>query len=300
MQPVRWLIAGIIFCVYVFVLPGCSEIWYESPVRVLPDEVKAKLSIGDTREKVRSLLGDPLIDERNHGVEVYRQTGRDLDVVGLIPVPGKKTTVDVLVVYDEHDMVKDYKAGIVSGGVSSFRIGAGGFHLVNDGLRVYTTLLGPCISREELASMDVLDGSCSLVLVMSNCPMEQVTLDNKRLADLSPAGSSCLYGTHRHNYYGTFIRRNITPGNHRLKIHQETMVRDRDFETDFECENGETVYAELDAYPVQDWWGYRLEGDISISKSLTDSIVKIGALYPILWHRGTWYGSSTSPKVGQQ
>lgn len=66
-------------------------------VRSMSDEVKVKLSRGDSRQRVRSVLGDPLVDARSHGVEVYRKSGRDLPYFWAIlpaplPWPGRKVT----------------------------------------------------------------------------------------------------------------------------------------------------------------------------------------------------------------
>ena len=130
--------------------------------------------------------------------------------------------------------------------------------------------------------------------------MEEVSLDKSPIIDLSPAGGYCCHdfaGERRgHNYYGAFIRRSITPGSHLLKIYQKT--KQGKFETIFECEPGETKYAELEMHtPVEDfWYGIRLQGEISVNKSIPNNVVEMGELRPILWHRGTWYGPPvTSP-----
>ena len=178
--------------------------------------------------------------------------------------------------------------------------------------------MGPSVSWEELAGAAVLEGSCSLVLIMGKCQMEKVFLDNNQIADLSPAVPN-----------GTFVQRNISPGKHRLNIRHEHLfkafgdisdssssknaiqatstgsrygivVNDPTFETVFECESGETVYAELDSVPVRAGCWPRLDGVITTSNHPTWNVVEMGALHPILWQRGTWYGPSTNPSVGSQ
>ena len=119
--------------------------------------------------------------------------------------------------------------------------------------------------------------------------MEKVSLDHKQIADLAPAGKFCSHYANN-NLYGTFLRRNIASGNHRLNINQAE--RRSKFETVFECDSGETVYAELDA--VDSYENH--EGSISISNTPTENIMEMGHLSPILWHRGVWYTeSSTAP-----
>lgn len=49
---VRLVIAGLILSEFVFALSGCGEgVLRSTQVRNLPDEVEAKLSIGDTRTR---------------------------------------------------------------------------------------------------------------------------------------------------------------------------------------------------------------------------------------------------------
>lgn len=313
----RQIITGFIIAGSFIALYGCAAgVLRKTPVRDLPDEVNAKISIGDTRKKVRSILGDPLIDARNLGVEAYLHAGRDIDyfmIIYPVPIPdfGKKVRVGILIVYDEKDMVKNVASDITSDfDDSNFRITAGGFRFIGR-FKDPETLLGSPISWEELARTETVEGYCSLVLLMGKCPMESISLDNKHIYDLLPAGIFCSHvdsdhhGTFVHSdYHGTFIQRNIWPGNHSLIIHQKTMVKDSIFKTTFECINGETVYAELDAVKItsDEWWHqYEIEGEITIRKSLPEILeIGIDRLSPILWHRGIWYGPSDNPRVGNQ
>ena len=312
MRIVRWIFTGLICSVFVFDLTGCGAKIKTIPtqVRNLPCEVEAKLSRGDTRQTVRSVLGKPLIDARSLGLEVYRQTGRDIEIgfpnVPIpMPSPGEKVIVVVLVAYDEHDVVEEIATNLWIPGYSlDFWITAGGYSFANIYDNEPETLLAPAITYEEFVGLAAAEGECALVLLMGECPMEEVSLDKSLITDLSPAGGYCNYDSARvrreHNYYGAFIRRNIKPGSHRLNIHQKT--KHGNFEAVFECEPGETVYAELEASnTVPDaWHGVRLEGAISISKNPTKNVLDMGMLLPIIWHRGKWYGSPNSPTAGTQ
>lgn len=311
MRLLRRVIAGVILSGFIFILSGCGTIsTHPTDVRNLPDEVRAKLSIGDTRQKVRSILEAPLVDARSLGVELYRQTGRDIDIdlpgVPLpMPVPGQKVIAVVLVAYDEHDVVEEIATDLWIPGYSlDFWITAGGYSFVNIYDNEPKTLLAPAITYEEFAGLAATEEECALVLLMGECPMEEVSLDKSPIIDLSPAGGYCDYDSawvrREHNYYGAFIRRNITPGSHRLNIHQKT--KHGEFETVFKCEPGETVYAELEASnTVPDaWYGVRLEGEISISKNPTKNVLDMGMLLPVIWHQGKWYGSPNSPTAGTQ
>ena len=119
--------------------------------------------------------------------------------------------------------------------------------------------------------------------------MEKVSLDHRQIVDLAPAGKFCSHHANN-NLHGTYIQKIIEPGNHKLNINQ--VERRSNFETEFECASGETVYAQLDAV---DYYK-NLEGSITISNKPTEVIEEMGYLSPILWHQGTWYEeSSTAP-----
>jgi len=318
MDRLQLVIAGWICTCFIIVLSGCGTIpthrtdirTHRTDVRNLPDEVKEKLSIGDTQQKVRSILDAPLVDARSLGVEVYRQTGRDIDIdFSGVPlpksVPGQKVIAVVLVAYDEHDVVEEIASNLWIPGYSvDFWITAGGYSFANIYDTEPETLLAPAITYEEFVGLATTEGECALVLLKGECPMEEISLDKSPIADLSPGGGYCNFDSEwvrrEHNYYGAFIRRNITPGSHRLNIRQKT--KHGNFETVFECEPGETVYAELEASnTVPDFWhGVRLEGAISISKKPTKNVLDMGMLLPIIWHRGKWYGSPNSPTEGIQ
>lgn len=297
MRIVRRVIAGLIFSGCVFIVSGCGTV-YTSPtdVRNVPDLVSAKLSIGDSRQKVRSILGDPLVDAQSHGVEVYRLSGRDLNIFLApipVPFPGEKATVGVLIVYDESDKIKDIAEDIMDK-FFPFRITAGGFRFVNyiyAGPSDPETLIGPPLSWDALSKKVVREGRCSLVLLMGECPMEIISLDNERIADLTPAGAEC--DGLESEYFGAYIEINIAPGKHRLKVSQRTRVKDRDFESVLDCEDGDRVYVELRAKTVRraSWSMNQLEGDLAVSKvPLNKHIIGATGLSPILWHRGEWYG----------
>jgi hypothetical protein len=295
MRLVRWVIAGLILSGFVFVLSGCaSGILHETESRHL----EAKLSIGDTRQQVRSVLGEPLLDARSLGLEVYRKPGRDIDyfmpfVPIPFPAPGMKVIGYMLVDYDEHDVVSEFAADYWiqydHGQHGDLWITAGGYHFINVWNQEPVTLLGAAIPWDKLSEQPPPAGTCTLFLVMGECVMEKVILDHQKIADLSPAGEFCSHYANN-NFYGTFLRKNIASGSHSLNINQVEIRRK--FDTVFECESGDTVYAQLasaDAYEEH-------PDSISISNIPSKRIMKMGHLSPILWHRGVWYvGSDKAP-----
>lgn len=297
-QVFRFLISGLISSVFVFALSGCyggEGVLRRSPIWVFYDEVNASLSRGDTRQKVRSILGDPLVDARGYRIEAYRKAGRDIDYTwALIPIyiphPGDKAELIVLVVYDEDDVVMEIATSVGSA-TRLMTVAAGGFRFTTSPSDTQT-LLGPSISWKDLAEIKAVDGKCALVLVNGMCAMRQVSLDDREIVDLSLTDAVC-----RGCFNGTFIRKNISSGKHHLSDRQ----KHDEFESEFECESGENVYAELEATLIRDWWhGSRLEGAISINKSPYKNLIDMDTLYPILWHRGVWYGPLDTPSTSTQ
>jgi hypothetical protein len=291
---------------------------YSTKARSIPHEVSVDLSSGDTLQKVHSVLGNPLIDDRNLGLEVYRIAGRDIDYYWVIwpipwPFPGDKAIAYVLVVYDEHDVVMEIASDIWdSPPPRNMWITAGKYHLVSNwGSKPDETLLGPAIPWENLTETMAAEDGCTLVLINGKWGMEQVSLDEQQIADLSGViGGLCTNSDYMNegriyckdlinlHLQRTFIRRDIASGTHRLSVHQKVLdthrhAAGRDFETVFECEGGETVYAEIKAdfvpAPESWWWHLRIEGDILISKKPSKNVIEMGELHPILWYQGTWY-----------
>ena len=297
LRLVQQVARGAICAGFIFTLIGCGGgILRKSEVRDIQGKTQVELSIGDTRQKVRSILGEPLVDGNDPSIEVYRKTGMDIDFIWAVypipvPLPGDQVIGYALITYDADNLVTgiaaDYWIELDTSQHGDFWITAGGYHFLNIWRQEPVTVIGPAIPWDKLEEQIPLEESCALILVMGECVMEKVSLDHHQIADLSPAGKFCSHHANN-NLYGTFIRRNIAPGEHRLDINQAE--RRSNFETVFKCESGETVYAELDAV---DYYKH-LEGSISISKTPTEKIIDMGHLSPILWHRGTWHEESAT------
>jgi hypothetical protein len=300
----RWVITGLILSGFVFILSGCGGVhgvWHRTDVRNLPDELEIKLSVGDTRRKVRDTLGNPSLDVKNIGVELYRKSGRDIDyewdwvIYPMPPLPtaGQEVIVFVIVAYDDHDIVKEIKTNFwIPGHSHDFWSTVGGYTFANSHYNEPETILAPPVTWNELARMPATGVGCTLILLMGDCPMEKVSLDTSIIIDLSPAGGWCGTNTwqkRENNFYGTFVKMDIAPGSHRLDIRQKT--HHGNFGTNFTCEEGETVLAELKANnTVPDTWPRRLQGAVSISKNPVANLLDIDVLYPIIWHKDKWYG----------
>jgi hypothetical protein len=303
MRLVQSAFTGFIYSGLIFVLSGCGTLYTnKTEVRNLPSEVEDKLSLGDTRKKVHSLLGEPLIEAQSLGLEVYRESARDIGfIIPFTPVPGVRVSAVILLIYDDNEVVKDFATGLwdskYQAASDELWITAGGFSFVNVSSTIPPDiLLAPPIPWENLTAMTTTEDKCMLVLLMGECPMDVVSLDGKEITDLWPAGFYCEgWEQRQHNLYGTFIRRYITPGHHQLTINQKSLQGE--FETNFECKRGETVYAELRANTTQDAWGERtgVEGSIIMSKTPSESALQMRELRAILWHQGVWIESPINP-----
>jgi len=304
MRFVRSVIIGLIFSGFVIALSGCASgegVWHRTETRHLPDELRTKLSVGDTRKKVHQVLGEPLLDARKLEVELYRKSGRDIDYMWVwvfyagvaLPAPGQKVIVFVMVSYDERDLVKEITTDFwIPGHSHDYWATAGGYAFVNSYYNEPETILAPPFTWRELTDKPVDGNRCTLVLLMGECPMEQISLDATNIIDLSPAGGWCgwdRWEQREHSLYGAFLKKEIAPGSHNLSIRQKT--KKGNFGVNFSCEAGETVIAELQASHTADstFPNLRLQGEISISKNPIKNPLDIDALHPIIWHQDTWY-----------
>ena len=290
---------GAICAGFIFTLIGCGGgILRKSEVRDIQGKTQVELSIGDTRQKVRSILGEPFVDGNDPSIEVYRKTGMDIDFIWAVypipvPLPGDQVIGYALITYDADNLVTgiaaDYWIELDTSQHGDFWITAGGYHFLNIWRQEPVTVIGPAIPWDKLEEQLPPEESCALILVMGECVMEKVAVDGQQIADLAPAGRFCSHYANN-NLYGTFLRTYMASGSHSLNINQ--VEKHSKFETGFVCESGDVIYAELeniDAYddhPVS----------ISISNRPTKNIMKMGQLSPILWHRGVWYvNTDTTP-----
>lgn len=305
-ELMRSVIGTLVCTVSVFMLSGCGNLGpiRDASVRSKPAEIQLKLSPGDTRQEVRTLLGQPLIDSRRLGLEMYRLTGTDLDIHLFyfvpVPLPGKDVTVRVLVVYDDHDIVKDIASGLwdYSDRPGERWINAGGFSLLN----TYppSILVGPPLSQEELAPAPITDGRCVLYLLLNDYFMGEVSLDGNLFVDLKGFPRDYWNESDFKKYAafnGLFLRKEIAPGPHVLSHRLRYPVGE--FERTFVCSQSETLYAQLDVKKIthNNWWwslwGFpRLEGSITVNKSAPRSVLESNKLRPVLWSHGEWFSDS--------
>lgn len=298
MRLVHFTLARFVYSGFIVILSGCGSLYtVETEVRNLPCEVEVELTRGDKRQEVHSLLGEPLIEAQRLGVEVYRDDGRDTEYLfPFIPVPGARVSGITLLTYDDNEIVKELATGLWRN-EDEFWITAGGFGFVNvDLTKPPETLLAPPISWESLTGMKATEDRCMLILLMGECPMDEISLDEEEITDLWPSGFYCeAWEQRQHNLYGAFIRRDISSGYHQLTINQKSLQGK--FKTNFECKGGEMIFAELKANITHDAWGERtgVEGAINISKTPPESAVYMKELRAILWHQGKWIDSPNNP-----
>jgi hypothetical protein len=303
-RVVKWIIAVITFSVFIFVLWNCATFaQFPTELRNFPAEVSSSLSRGDTREKVHSVLGEPLVDASKLNVQVYQHSASDITfdiALPFIPFWTPDVYVFSLVTYDENGLVKDLEVMLLETNSGRFSddiyLDAGDFSLINIKGSIPETLLGASIPWKELVQTTAPKEGCALVILMGECPMSKVLLDKTPIVDLHPAGFYCnpeLQQSERrkHKLYRTFVKRDIKPGKHLMEMRVKGA---RELEAIFECKYGETIYAEINAKSYSDkgfWHGMHLEGIILLHTKPPKSLVEMGELRPILWNRDTWYGA---------
>ena len=294
---VRFGIPTFIASVFSLLLLGCGVLYeHKSDVPDYPDEVKSTLSIGDTSQKVHSVLGEPLIVTPDHRLEVYRKSGSDFAVLWVfvpwVPLPawGDSVVVVVLILYDDQETVSDIRTGFNAAD-------ADGFSFIRTPHKKPATLLGPPISSEELEAFRTDNETCQIIFVMGNCPMEKISLNGHVIADFPYVGMNC--GVEHSTYQPTGLRRTlkgnllwkrIKPGTNQIRIQQR--ILSGNFDKSFECEPGETVYARLigKKWHREPWTFHHLEGSIRITKGTPDNLNEFDGARFILWHSGEWFG----------
>ena len=303
---VKWQVVGFALSFFIFVLSACTPSYEMRPIelRDFPAEASDSLFPGDTREKVYSVLGEPLIDASKLGVQVFQHSAPS-GVYGAGGPAGSRSLqlpkdvyVFSLVTYDENKLVKDFE--MILWGYSSFPwkdyIYLDGFSFFGIGRgSMPQTLLGPSISSKELVETAAPEKGCTLIVLFSECSMAKISLDKVRIIDLGWTPYYCRPGLDQserreHNYYGTYIKKEIYEGVHKIEMSKGRW--DKKFESNFECEHGETIFAEFKAHGCEKvpWHGIEPVGAISIYRPSSDSIIEGDTLWPILWHGGVWYG----------
>ena len=294
----------VLCCYLMFALSGCFNVGtlHETRVRSEAAEVATQLSPGDTRQKVRSVLGEPLIDARDWRLEVYKKQGTDIDwgLYGTpipVPVPGNQFILDVMVVYDKYDVVTEIAVATWDNGAGVWRLNAGDFSLIRHGGFSSATILGPPTSWDELAAAMPRPGTCSLILVMDRCPMPYIHLDKKLLGRPDPEFQVCAADPERdglstyHELVGTILWSEIGPGDHLLRV---STLHGDPIKATFRCELGESIYAKLENYrrlTSKQGSEYSIQATIEITKSTPKNIEEQGEIRPILWDQGRWYGA---------
>ena len=287
-------------------LSACGGTLYERETD-LPEYLSKtnSISIGETRQKVRSVLGEPLLDLKTLKLEVYRKSGRDIAVLWVflpwVPVPtwGDKDVAVVLVLYDEQGKIREVSSQLWEGerfGFEAASVDAGGFSFVNISHKPPATLLSPPITSQDLVNIENNHKLCSLIFVMDRCPMQTIFLDGYEIADFPNVGAYCdVYGGFHDRFnqilFDALLWIQIEPGGHGINIRQrKTSVGD--FEKSFECRPGEIVFTKLRGtqFVPDAWYVRRLEGSIHTTNDITDILSGLEGARFILWHEGSWYG----------
>jgi hypothetical protein len=305
MRLVRQVIAGLIFSGFVFTLSGCATgVLHRTEVRNL----EAKLSIGDTRQKVRAVLGEPLLDARSLGLEVYRKTGRDIDYLMVIwpipwPSPGQKVTVGMLVVYDEHNLVKDIDTISTSNTNVVDEANAGGFMLIAGfdlNHKPLEILYAPVEGSRESLSQAPPPGQCKVFFALTGYSFDTILVDGEKIVD--DFGSILrnaeyvdrLFPGHTDNQKRLgFIWKSFPPGTHEVEVRRTRPYNPQPVFHSLHCESAQTRYVHIVDIPLDGKLhaevNVNFDVEFNVSNELPNTFV---GRREIIFTQGTWLGDS--------
>jgi hypothetical protein len=289
-----------------FLMSACGVLYErESEAPSFLNEVTSTIASGDTRQKVRTVLGKPLLELPSRELEVYLKSGRDIGVVWVIapwvPVPtwGDKSIAVILVLYDDKGKVRNLSSGLWKEERYRFEsasVDADGYSFVNISHKQPATLLSPPLSSNELANIAIDHENCTLIFDMGQCPMEKILVDDHEIADFPYVGQYCdvdggIYQGSNHIMFDTLLWVQIEPGVHNIYIHHRGPAV-ADLKKSVSCKPGEVVVAKLlgSQFVTDRWHGLRLEGTIQVTYGTTNILRKLEGARFILWHEGSWYG----------
>lgn len=296
-KTLKVLILGLALSYFIYVLSACTPDYIHMPIELRDFPAESRYSHfppfpGDTQEKVLSVLGEPLIDAKKLGIQVFHHIAPQGMYYETFDIHGD-VHIFTLVSYDESDSVNS-RSHIRFPWESSTTLN--GFSFVGIGRSMPQTLLGPPFTSKKLLGTVTSISSCTIIFLFTDCPMAKVSVDNVEVIDLGFLGSVyCRQELDQrerreHNYYGTYIKKEIPSGSHKIEMRKGRW--DKKFETNFECDDGETIFTEfaVKGFEKSLWHGIEPVGVISIHKSFPESVIEEDTLRPILWHGGVWYG----------
>ena len=270
-----------------------------------------------TRTSVRAELGEPWLQSRFWGFDVYlaRDTAKELGgpVILILPIPIGVFTAQVagyvLVTYDE----KGYVTNVSSGNASRSTGQQDALMLRADGLNLGIEKVaerGPHLMADAdrlaayLGKRRATD-TCTIILACEEgkhqkwqyegCP-DRAAIDDAEPIDLQPFFGSCEPGKScppRTMPSGPYVRVptvypiTLSPGKHRILMTSSTFKGRH--ESKFACTRGEVLYGVVRGHVSWDWWGPRTS-TLDTTVSFSNTIPEQWSSYSVLLYRGKrWY-----------
>lgn len=269
-------------------------------------EQAGKLVPGETdRATVRSRLGEPWLTAEDWRVDVFRASGSDVKLPILFvlwwPVPVgvsvDKSTVYVLVRYDERDVVTDAVHAVATDpsffnedyartdsdamlrlDPLRFSAGAGGraglLSLDRDAAQAYLEVHPPGVNCRVLLGCTSWQLACAA----------RVSVDGKQAPPLVEDAADF---ERVESFHDALVPIEVEPGTHELRLTPLSGLVDYEASTRFTCRAGETKYALLDLQPhgERGFLTVRLLGSLAVSDAIPDAFVERRLL---LWRDGHW------------
>lgn len=317
--------ATLVVAAWLTVLTGCEfGVPLKDPVAVVQQSQKSSVIIPgqSTRTSVQTALGEPWLQSRFWGFDLYRahDTAKELGgpVILILPVPLGVFTLQVagyvLVTYDEAGSVTQVSSGNASrrmGTQESLMLRARDLNL---GVEKVAER-GPHLMADASRLKDYLarrrsSGACTLVLACEEvkhqkwayeaCP-DRVVIDNADPIDPQPFFGSCDPANAcppKTMPAGPYLRVptvypiSLSPGHHRLVMTSSTFKGRH--ESSFECTRGDVLYGVIRGHVSWDWWGPRTS-TLDTALLLSDALPEQWSSYSVLLYRGNRWFAQPEP-----
>lgn len=258
-----------------------------------------------TRDEVRALLGEPWLESRRWGFELYRLSDQRRDVewvmAPLIPVPmgafKREVNTYTLVTWNDHGIISDLSFGTVVSGAQDedmFVISSGHLTLAVDAsLREPAMILWAEHSRlGSFLEARRESANCTLVVACDagkNCPDVVVGVDDNPPLIGPPAfgpwyargESTCTSNSASKLVYPL----DLAPGNHRLQLRSIYPLCKGEADIEFTCAAGQVRFGRLGALERQQ----RRNCSMTLTADFADALPPDWAGRGItLWKNGQW------------
>lgn len=269
----------------IFTLSGCFGTVTRSSIPEQVDAAMVKIQPHKTsRNKVRELLGEPIISSDLWRVEVYRSdAGKNVGLLYfIVPIGAEDVVGYTLVVYDKNWVVKEYDYEIFVEDELEVSLYSRNFSFIAGkplAGRYSETLIAADSLSEHESQATKSTGGCIINLLNRRGKGYSIHLDGDLLLEIPFISLGDVY-----------YRTTIPSGSHELKLIAYTFTP-RSFQSGFSCAQGEELYLSTKLYTIKhkddSWSPFRNKMDISVDYSLPET--QHDGYMRVIHHQGKWW-----------